>query len=73
MYRPWSFRAARRAADSRSLRPLLVGFEESRVAASRVGANRAKAPAIEPKDLRIAWTVPADRPPARSLQTCLQG
>jgi len=56
MYRPWSFRAARRAADNRSLRPLLDGFEGSRVAASRVGANRAKARAIEPNDLRIAWT-----------------
>lgn len=56
MYRPWSFRAARRAADKRSLRPLRDGFEESRAAASRVGANRAKARAIEPNDLRIAWT-----------------
>jgi hypothetical protein len=56
MYRPWSFRAARRAADNRSLRPLRDGFEESRVAASRASVSRAKARAIEPNDLRITWT-----------------
>lgn len=56
MYRPWSLRAARRAADNLSLRPLRDGFEEPRATASRAGASRVSARAIDPSDLRIALT-----------------
>jgi hypothetical protein len=61
MYWPWSFRLARRAADSLSLRPRRPGFAGPRVAAASAGAKRASARTIAPSDLRMAWTsLPTD-------------
>jgi hypothetical protein len=54
MYRPCILRAPRRAADSRSLRPVLDSLEDPPSTASRAGASRASARAMEPSDLRIA-------------------
>src|SRR5205814_973408 len=61
-YWPCSLSARRRAADSRSVRPVVDFLENPPpMAAWRAGAIRASARAIEPSDLRIAWTsLPTD-------------
>ncbi len=56
MYWPWSFRLARRAGESLSLRSRRPGLAGPRVAASSAGAKRANARMIAASDLRIAST-----------------
>lgn len=55
MYRPWSFRFARRAGESLSVRPRRPGLAGPRVAAARAGVKRANARTIADSDLRMAW------------------
>jgi hypothetical protein len=54
MYRPWSFRLARRARESCSLRPRRVRLARPRAGESSTGPSRARARAIDARDLRIA-------------------
>ena len=61
MYCPWSFRLARRAGDSRSLRPFRSGAAEVRPAESSIRIKLARDRAIDASDRRIAWTfLPTD-------------
>src|SRR5262245_33548809 len=56
MYWPWSFKLARRAGDSRSLRPRRVGADEARPGESRSRIKLAKDRAIAASERRMAWT-----------------